>query len=120
MLYVLKPNTLPIPQICSASKTAPLQVPSQGTEALEPAMEGRSPPAIDINDNFPKGRIIKYFPYQRYGYIADRCGREVYFSLSEADFVGVKGSESITVGALVGYDLSRTSNGLHVKRLKIY
>lgn len=75
---------------------------------------------VDVEDNFPKGRIVKYFPHQRYGFIADRTGREIYFNLNELDFVGPKNKEHIQVGLPVGYDVSRASHGLHVKRLKIY
>jgi len=80
-----------------------------------------SPPAtVDMNDNFSKGQVVKYFPNQGHGYIKDCGGREVYFRLSEMDFIGNNGVDEIDVGKTVGYDLSHSGSGLHVKIMKIY
>lgn len=73
-----------------------------------------------IDDNFPKGRVARYFPHLGYGLIKDRVGREIYFNLNEMDFVGPKKKESLKEGILVGYDLVHTGKALHVKNLKIY
>lgn len=76
---------------------------------------------VSQNDLFPKGEIIKFFLGQDYGFIKDQHGRDVYFHLGEIDFVGPKNSKSfIKVGAKIGYDLSWTSHGQHVRRIKIY
>jgi cold shock CspA family protein len=93
----------------SADQSAPMPLPQ--------VMENIT---VDENDNFPKGRVSKYFPYQGYGFIIDKNGKEVYFSIAELDLVGVKGKEALRAGYPVGYDVSRTSHGLHVKKLKIY
>lgn len=74
----------------------------------------------DINDNFSKGRVAKYFPYQGYGFILNGRGRELYFNVKELDFVGEKGIAALSLNVPVGFDVSQTSHGLHVKRLKIY
>lgn len=76
---------------------------------------------VSQEDLFPKGEVVKFFPNQEYGFIRDQHGRDVYFHLGEIDFVGPKNSEQyIKAGAKVGYDLSWTSHGQHVRKLKIY
>jgi len=76
---------------------------------------------VDENDLFPKGEVSSYFPRQGYGFIKDRNGKDVYFKLEELDFVGPKADKSyLSVGSKVGYDISCTSHGPHVRVLKIY
>lgn len=119
------PNTLPLPNAGSVlsaivpekeegAKASPVAAP----EALLP------PPAenivVDENDLFTKGKISKFFPYQGYGFVLDKKGREIFFSLAEMNFVGEKGKTSLKAGHPVGYDVSWTSNGLHVKKMKVY
>ncbi len=83
----------------------------------------RQPEEIKVSqdDLFPKGEIVKFFANQDYGFIKDQHGRDVYFHLHEIDFVGPKNAKTyIKVGGKVGYDLSWTSHGQHVRKLKIY
>lgn len=95
------PNWLPLPQGGLTKKAAEVEV--------------------DENDLFPKGEVISFYPHQGYGFIKDRNGNEVYFKLEELDLVGPKADKThITVGAKVGYDLSCTSHGPHIRTLKIY
>lgn len=76
---------------------------------------------VSQDDLFPKGEIAKFFLNQEYGFIRDQHGNDVYFHLNEIDFVGPKNHKShLKVGAKIGYDLSWTSHGQHVRRLKIY
>ncbi|MDO8494323.1 MAG: cold shock domain-containing protein [Deltaproteobacteria bacterium] len=76
---------------------------------------------VSTEDLFPKGEIVKFFDKQDYGFIKDQHGKDVYFHLNELDFVGPKNSkEHVKVGAKIGYDLSWTSHGQHVRRMKIY
>ncbi|HKX12899.1 MAG TPA: hypothetical protein VJP40_07080 [bacterium] len=71
-------------------------------------------------DKFSRGRISRFFPKSRYGFIKDRNDRDVYFNLDEVRFVGDKDQRDIQEGAEVGYDLSWTSRGEHVIKMKIY
>lgn len=76
---------------------------------------------VSEKDLFPKGVVVKFFENQDYGFIKDQHGHDIYFHLNELDFIGPKNNRSfIKVGNKVGYDLSWTSHGLHVRRLKIY
>lgn len=76
---------------------------------------------VDTNDLFPKGEVVSYFPKQGYGFIKDRNGNEVIFKLEELDLVGPKSDKTcISVGSKVGYDISCTSHGPHVRALKVY
>lgn len=76
---------------------------------------------VSEDDLFPKGEVVKFFAGQDYGFIRDQHGKDVYFHLGELDFVGPKNSKNyIKVGSKVGYDLSWTSHGQHVRRIKIY
>ena len=76
---------------------------------------------VSQDDLFPKGEVVKFFSGQDYGFIKDQHGHDIYFHLNELDFVGPKNSRShIKVGAKIGYDLSWTSHGQHVRKIKIY
>ena len=95
------PNWLPLPQAGLTKKAAEIEV--------------------DANDLFPKGEVASFYPHQGYGFIRDRNGNEVYFKLDELELVGPKAEKShIKEGAMVGYDISCTSHGPHVRTLKIY
>lgn len=71
-------------------------------------------------DKFPRGRVQRFFPQSRYGFIKDRNGRDVYFNLDEVRFIGDKGPRDLREGLEVGYDLGWTSHGEHVVKMKIY
>jgi len=123
MLITWTPNTLPLPCYCGEETAEPVAVVAQ--QVIGDSQAPQSIPVfedvvVDENDNFPKGRISKFFPFQRYGFVQDRNGREIFFNLAELDFVGQKGRESLKAGSAVGYDVSWTSRGLHVKRMKVY
>lgn len=120
MLQSWIPNTLPLPYAAAVAVQAASAEPVAG-EIIQP-----SPPMpiieqqIDENDMFPKGKVSKFFPYQGYGYIITRSGKEIYFNFEEADMVGPKGQADLQTGCVVGYDMSYTSHGLRVKKMKIY
>lgn len=97
------PNALPIPVISEEAEHEP-----------------KKPVSVDMSDNFPKGEIIKFFTHQGYGFMKDRVGRQIYFNVAEMDFVGLKGKDALSEGLTVGYDLSYTDKGLHVKKMKVY
>ncbi len=72
-------------------------------------------------DKFRKGRIVKFFPQSNYGFVRDERGKEIYFHLDEIRFVGTKNdARYITEGAPVGIDISVTSRGLRVTKMKVY
>lgn len=89
---------------------------SEKKEPLLPPPEYRKAP----DDKFSKGRIVKYFPQSKYGFIKDRRGKDVYFNVDEVRFVGSKGREALKEGIEVGYDVAWTSHGLHIARIKVY
>jgi cold shock CspA family protein len=72
------------------------------------------------DDKFSKGRIVKYFPQSRYGFIKDRRGKDLYFNVDEIRFMGPKGREGLKEGIVVGYDVDWTGHGLHIAKIKIY
>jgi cold shock CspA family protein len=76
--------------------------------------------AAHPDDKFPRGKIVRFFPQSRYGFIKDRMGRDIYFNLEEVRFVGEKGDRDVMEGQIVGYDVGWTSHGLHVTYLKIF
>lgn len=119
MLQAWLPNTLPLPYPMAAVSAVEEAIPA-ASSVIVPLPLPLPQVIIDIADNFSKGRVVKFFPYQGYGFITDRNGREVYFNLLEMDFAGTKGKEAIVVGAPVGYDVAWTSRGLHVKKMKVY
>lgn len=74
----------------------------------------------NFQDRFPRGRIIKYFPQGGYGFVKDAHGRDIYFHVDEVRLLGGKKKSDIKEGLEVGYDLTVTSRGFHITRLKIY
>ena len=73
------------------------------------------------DDKFRKARIVKYFPQSGYGFVRDERGKEIYFHLDELRMVGTKRDpRHVYEGASVGIDISRTSRGLRVTKLKLY
>src|SRR4030095_16245501 len=112
-------------------KPAPLpETPAESSEPAPPAAPGgdeRKPTTLPQysfqnlpDDKFSKGRVVKYFPQSRYGFIKDRRGRDLYFNIDEIRFSGVKGREALKEGVVVGYDVAWTSHGLHIAKIKIY
>lgn len=119
MLQTIKPNSLPLPYKNQVAASVAVGVePVIAAQPVKPAEF--LPPMPEIDDFFPKGRIARYFPHQGYGFITDKNGKNVYFNLNEIDFVGEKTKDAIKTGLPVGYDVSHTSHGLHVKKMKIY
>ena len=78
------------------------------------------PPQEEAVEKFPRGRIQRFFPKSRYGFIKDRNGREVYFNIDQVRFVGGKDHRDLQEGQEVGYDLGWTAHGEHVVKIKIY
>jgi cold shock CspA family protein len=103
------------PEVASSEKETPPPT-SEGTSSLLPPPAYRKAP----EDKFSKGRVVKYFPQSRYGFIKDHRGRDLYFNVDEVRFAGSKGREALKEGIEVGYDVAWTSHGLHVAKIKIY
>ena len=79
------------------------------------------PPMEYPTDNFRHGKISKFFPQGSYGFVRDEKGKEIYFHLDELRFVGPKSGRAYVVeGVEVGVDVSITSRGMRVTKLKIY
>jgi ''Cold-shock'' DNA-binding domain. len=79
-----------------------------------------SQPGDDSEEKFPRGKILRFFWQNRYGFLKDKVGRDLYFNLDEVRFVGEKDHRDLQEGMEVGYDVGWTSHGLHVTRIKIY
>jgi cold shock CspA family protein len=78
-------------------------------------------PAVEENDFFPKGTVASYFSHQGFGTIKNDRGEAINFRLAEVSLIGPKGDKRfLGTGLRVGYDVSWTSHGLHVSRIKIY
>lgn len=92
------PNWLPIP--CEEEK------PKQRIQA------------VDENDFFRKGDLDSFYPNQGYGIINDRHAGQIQFSISDIMVIG--DSSHLGSGVRVGYDISRTSLGPRITKLKIY
>ncbi len=106
------------PDFISAETAIAEPATSSLTQPADSMQEKRSLPLPD--DKFSKGKIIKYFPQSKYGFIKDRAGRDVYFNVEEVRFVGSKGRDHLKEGLEVGYDVAWTSKGIHIEKIKIY
>ena len=82
---------------------------------------GEAMPAVDENDLFPKGKVEAFYPRQGLGSVVNDRGESLPFRIAEIDLVGPKGqSRYLSAGARVGYDISHTSHGRRISRIKIY
>lgn len=75
---------------------------------------------VEEGDMFPKADVVEFFQHQGRGIVQRHDGRQYDFSLEEIEVVGPNPSSQISVGMKVGYDLSRTSHGTKITKLKIY
>ena len=72
----------------------------------------------DMNLRYPEGEITNYFPDKGYGFITNEKGEKIFFFLPEVDTMGCR-VEEIRKGIRVGYDVSLTSKGRRISRLKV-
>lgn len=74
----------------------------------------------DTENKFRPAKVIKFLPNAGYGFVRDNNGKEIYFHYDEIRFVGKKLDRSaIREGLEVGIDISLTSRGARVTRLKV-
>jgi len=72
-------------------------------------------------DLFHHGVISKLFPSNNMGIVRTESGREIPFSFQIVILVGnIKNPMELKEGQQVGYDLSWTSDGLRVTKIKTY
>jgi cold shock CspA family protein len=72
----------------------------------------------DLNLRYPEGEITNYFPDKGYGFITNEKSEKIFFFLPEVDTMGCR-VEQIRKGIRVGYDVSLTSKGRRISRLKV-
>lgn len=72
-------------------------------------------------DLFYHGTIQRLFPRNNAGVVRTSSGREIPFSFQCLDLFGpVKKPQDLRQGLVVGYDMSWTSDGLKVIKIKTY
>ncbi len=77
--------------------------------------------ASGLSEYFYHGVILRLFPGRRAGVIRTGNGREVPFSFSTVDLLGGdRNFDNLYEGMRVGFDLTRTANGLRVTKIKVY
>ena len=97
---------------------SPNWLPLPGAQPAPPSEEA---PIVDENDLFPKGRVEAFYPRQGEGMVLNDRGERIPFRVAEIDLIGPKGNARyIAAGARVGYDVSCTSHGRRVSRIKVY
>jgi hypothetical protein len=85
--------------------------------AEEPLVRRREV-TVDEGDLFRKGDVSAYYVQQRRGFIRNERGSLIPFLLDEITLLG--DARDLEAGLRVGYDVSRTSHGARVTRMKIY
>ena len=73
---------------------------------------------IEKKDLFYHGVITKLFRGSDMGIVRTASGREIAFSFQHVIVLGETKLEDLQVGMEVGYDVSWTSGGLRVSKLK--
>lgn len=78
-------------------------------------------PAVEENDFFPKGVVESFFPEQGLGRLKNARGESIPFDLSQIEMIGPKaGKRYLQAGSRVGFDVSWTSSGLRVSKIRVY
>ena len=67
---------------------------------------------------YPEGEITNYNPEKGYGFITSEKGEKIFFFLPEVDTMGCR-PDDIRKGARVGFDVSLTSKGRRISRIKV-
>jgi hypothetical protein len=67
---------------------------------------------------YPVAEIIDYCPYKGYVFIRNEKGEKIFFFLPEIDTIGFCVQDN-RLGMQVGYDVSLTSKGRRVSRMKV-
>jgi hypothetical protein len=73
---------------------------------------------VEKGDLFYHGILARLFRENDMGIVRSASGREIPFSLEHVILLGEMKHEDLQVGMRVGYDVSWTSNGLRVSKLK--
>ena len=72
-------------------------------------------------DGLFKGEIIEYFARQGIGKVKTFAGVSYVFAIPELEFIGGKPARlQLKLGSRVGFDISQSSRGLRVQRMKVY
>ncbi len=70
---------------------------------------------------FYQGVILRLYPGRKCGVIRTGNGREVPFSFATVDLLGDdQRFDRLYEGMPVGFDLTRTSEGLRITKIKVY
>lgn len=70
---------------------------------------------------FYQGIILRLYPGRKRGVIRTGNGREVPFSFATVDLLGDdQRFDQLYEGMPVGFDLTRTSEGLRITKIKVY
>lgn len=73
------------------------------------------------SDLFYHGTILRLSPKKNRGMVRTSSGREIPFSYDHLELSGpVKHPRELREGLVVGYDMSWTSSGLRVTKIKTY
>ena len=95
-----KPNWLPLPR---------------GAKSLE--VSAKSP---ECKGMFPMGKIVRFLPNSRFGKIKIKNDTEVLFSMNELEVIPREAGARIKEGLEVGYDLSLTSKGKKIIKIRVF
>jgi cold shock CspA family protein len=72
----------------------------------------------NLRMGYPVAEIVDYCPDKGYGFIRNEKGERIFFFLPEVDTIGLR-VQDIQLGMKVGYDVSLTSKGRRVSRMKV-
>lgn len=79
-----------------------------------------APTEEEVADLFPKGEVSEFLPHLKCGKIKTQAGIELPFDTNLLEIIPPQNAADIKVGMKVGYDVSRTSSGTRISRMRIY
>lgn len=101
--------------------TVDLQIQSRPRNWLPPPSLLEAAPVVDEDDLFPKGTVVDFYPKQGIGRIKTDRNGVLEFSLGQVELIGEKARAlNIAAGARIGFDVSWTSKGLKISKIKVY
>lgn len=85
------------------------------------AVKGRASTAADVDDLFSKGTVVSFLPHLGIGRLENKRGDILPFKMSEVVLLGRgRGDRPMKSGDRIGFDASRTSEGLRVTKIRVY
>lgn len=70
--------------------------------------------------SMPRGTVVRLDRQRGFGFVETERGATIFFYLPTVDFIGGRGPRDLEVGTVVGYDVTLTSKGERITKMRIH